>query len=70
MNTNRKVICLNNKHVFKNLLEAQNSVKLKSMSGLSQCCNGLANSAGTDSETGEPLKWMYYEDYIKKMEEL
>lgn len=70
MNTNRKVICLNNKHVFKNLLEAQNSVKLKSMSGLSQCCNGLANSAGTDSETGEPLKWIYYEDYIKKMEEL
>ena len=67
MNINKKVICLNNKQIFNNLLEAQNFVKLKSMSGLSQCCSGLVKSAGKDPTTGESLRWMYYEDYLNSI---
>ena len=64
----RKVICLNNNKIFKSLAEASKFYNIPYGSYLSQCCNGKKESAGIDPETGEKLKWMYYEDYLEKFE--
>ena len=43
---------------------------LKSSSHIVQVCKGNRKHSGKHPETGEPLKWMYYEDYINQQEML
>lgn len=59
----RKVICLNNKKVFECITEAQKWAL--NSSKISDCCQGKRKTAGRHPITGESLKWMYYEDYLK-----
>lgn len=62
----KKVICLNNKLVFSTLSEASLYAGLKNpnkTSAISSSCKGKRKSAGKHPETGEPLKWMYYDEY-------
>lgn len=60
----KKVICLETHEVF-------DSVKLAvewchgQSSDISKCCNGKAKSAGKHPITGEKLRWMYYDEYLK-----
>lgn len=59
-----KIICLNNKKVFESLKEGREWCV--GGSKISEVCKGKRKSAGKHPETGEPLKWMYYEDYINQ----
>ena len=61
----RKIICLNNNKVFKSIKEAQQYYNIKSHGNISLCCNNKRNYCGKDPITGEKLKWMYYEEYLK-----
>lgn len=59
----KKVVCINTLEVFDTITQASNHYNAKD---ISRCCLGKKKSAGKLPETKEPLKWMYYEDYIKK----
>ena len=61
----KKIICLNTKQIFNCIKDA--SLIYGAYSGISKCCKGKAKTAGKIN--GEPLKWMYYEDYLKLNEE-
>ena len=63
----KKVICLNNKKIFKNISEATAYYNLKSKSSISSCCRGVNQTAGKDKASGEKLKWMYYKDYLESI---
>ena len=58
----KKIICLNTKEIFINFTEVFKKYNIY-ISGISQCCNKKAESAGKHPETGECLKWMYLQDY-------
>ena len=60
------VICLNNYKIFNSATDAGKYVN-RSNSNIIACINGKSNYCGIDPETGEPLKWMYYEDYLKEV---
>lgn len=64
----RKVICLNDKKIFECISKAQQWAL--NASKISSCCRGERDLAGKHPMTGEPLKWMYYEDYLKIQGEL
>lgn len=61
----RKVICLNNKEIFNKISDAKTWCGNTTTSNISRCCNGKRNTAGKHPVTGEKLKWMYYEEYLK-----
>ena len=61
----RKVTCLNNGQIFNSIIEATKFYGFKSQSAISGCCNKRSKSAGKDKITGEKLRWMYYDDYLK-----
>lgn len=58
------VICLNTKEVFNSATEASVFYGV-SNGGIISCCKGKTKSRGKHPITGEKLKWMYYEDYLK-----
>lgn len=59
----KQLICLNTLEVF-DTSSASNWCGV-SKSSLSACCRGESKTSGKNPITGERLKWMYYEDYIK-----
>lgn len=61
----RKVICLTNNKVFKNIEEASNYIG-ESPDLLKRKCRGYSmnNYCGFDKEIGQPLFWMYYDKYL------
>lgn len=61
-NLPRKVICMNNLKVFNSIKEAELFYGIKNIGG---CCKGKNSYAGKFN--GEPLKWKYYEDYLKEV---
>lgn len=63
----QKVICLNNYKIFDCISEAAKFYN-SYVSNISGCCMGKTHNktAGKHPETGEPLRWMYYEDYIEQ----
>lgn len=63
----KSVICLNTKKVYISVSEAGRSNNL-SGSTITNACNGKSKHAGKDKNTGEWLRWMYYEDYLKSKE--
>lgn len=62
----KKIICLNNNEIFDSIALAQRKYNIAGTSTISKCCSGKRNSCGKHPETGEPLRWMYYDEYIKK----
>lgn len=64
-NPNSKaVICLNNNTVYHSATEVHNYLGVNH-SKLCMCCRGERNSCGKD-ESGNPLRWKYYKDYLKE----
>jgi len=57
----KKVICLNTGEVFDSQTEASLKYNIKSC-GISSCCAKRLNSSG--KYLGEPLFWMYYDEYL------
>jgi hypothetical protein len=64
-----KIICLNNNKVFNSVVEASTYCKLKSSTHIVQCCKGNRKTSGKNPVTGESLKWMYYNEYLKQNKE-
>jgi superfamily II DNA or RNA helicase len=66
INFNRKrIICLNTKDIFGSIKQASIWCNLSSYGSITQYLSGKLKSAGKHPETGEPLQWMYLEDYEK-----
>mgnify|MGYP002769088071 FL=1 len=57
----KQVICLTTNEVFEYINQAQEVYKTKN---ISNCCKGKRKHSGKLPD-GTPLKWMYYEDYLK-----
>ena len=64
----KKVICLTTGEVFNSLTDASRYYKIDN-SSLSKCCKNKILSTGTHPETNKPLRWMYYNVYILKLNE-
>lgn len=60
----KKVICLNNNKIFNSLSAIYEKYKIFA-GNICKCCKGQRNFAGIDPMTGQKLKWMYYNDYLK-----
>ena len=60
----KKVICLTTKEVFETSKYGADTYGLENTNVI-KCCRGKRVSTGKHPETGEKLKWMYYEDYLK-----
>lgn len=59
-----KVICLNDNKIFDSI----QSAKIWCGNGgdnISSCCSGKRKTAGKHPVTKEPLRWIYYKDYLK-----
>ena len=64
----RKVICTTTGIKFNRVVDGGIKYGLKSPIGISLVCKGKQNYAGKLSD-GTPLKWMYYEDFLKLPQE-
>lgn len=60
-----KIICLSTMKIFQTISEASEEYSLKSISHIAVACKGIYHSCGKHPLTGEKLRWMYYDDYIK-----
>ncbi len=63
----KKIICITTNEIFNSITDAQNKYNIKN---ISSACLGKYAYSGKHPETGEPLRWMYYENYIKQQEEI
>lgn len=69
LHKNRKeVICLNTLQVYKTITEAGRAIG-RAQQNIKSHILGKTNSCGIDEVTGEPLKWMYKDDYDKHIKE-
>jgi ribosomal protein S27E len=57
------IICLNTNEVFQCITKAAQYYNIN-RNHIGTCCNNGRKSAGKHPETGEKLRWMYYEDYL------
>ena len=64
-----KVVCLNINVVFDKLKDASDWCGIKATTGIINCCTGKYHTSGKHPQTAEPLRWMYYKDYIEKFDE-
>lgn len=62
------VVCLNTLQIFESTRKACDWCGLKQVRSIQLCCTNNANYAGKHPITGEKLRWMYYENYIKENE--
>lgn len=62
-NMPKKVICLNTCIIYDSLADAAKDMGVF-VSGISSCCSGRQKSCGKD-ENGNPLHWMFYDEYLK-----
>ena len=60
----RPVICLNTKEIFDNGRVAGKKFGIY-VGTINANCKGRANSAGKNPDTGENLKWMFYDEYLE-----
>jgi len=59
-----KVVCLTTREIFNTMMDA--SVKYNVPYGsISSCCRKASFSTGVDLITGQPLVWMYYDEYLE-----
>ena len=64
----KAIICLNTGEVFGASTEASEWCH-GSSSGIRKVCNGKQEYSGRHPETGEKLKWMHYDEYLKSIKE-
>lgn len=64
-NQKKKVICTTTNQVFDGLTDAIKYFNMCKGARIDAVCRGTRKSAGKHPETNEPLKWMYYDDYLK-----
>jgi len=57
----RQVICLNTLEIYESTLYIKKYLGID----VQKVCSNKRKSAGKHPETGEPLKWMYYDEYVK-----
>lgn len=63
----KKIVNLNERIVFRQVAQAANYYRVPSLSSnLPKHTRGERKYCGQHPTTGEPLKWMYYEDYVEK----
>lgn len=60
----KRVICMNTLEVFENATIAGEWCGVQ-RSGICSCISGRHNTNGYHPETGEPLRWMKYRDYLE-----
>ena len=60
----KKVVCMNTMKVYVSALAASKTNNINH-SKLCMCCRGERKSGGKD-KNGTPLRWEYYEDYLKE----
>ena len=68
-NAKRKVVCLNTRQVFDGIVDAIEYFNLCKGAKIEAVCRGKRATTGKHPETNEPLRWLYYEDYLKLQEE-
>ena len=61
----KKVVCLNTGKIYNDITSAKAAYPTEDLTMISECCKYKKNFCGRD-ENGEPLVWMYYNDYIEK----
>lgn len=59
-----KIICITTGKQFDAISDGARYYNIKHSGHISDCCKGKRNFCGK-LEDGTPLKWMYYEDYLK-----
>lgn len=66
----KQIICIENKIIFESISKGSKWCGLKTSTPITMCVTGKYKSAGKHPETGEPLHWMYYDEYVKLYGEL
>lgn len=61
----KQVICLNDFSIYDNSKEAARKFQIKGHSNILDCCKNKIEYAGKHPISGEPLKWMYYDEYLE-----
>lgn len=64
----KKVICLTTNKVFNTIVDGGREYNMNSPKNIGATCQGKTKSAGKLLD-GTPLKWMYYEDFLKLSQE-
>ena len=62
-----KVICITTGDIYESSREAERNTSAYH-NDIIKCCKGKRNLSGK-SEEGEPLKWMFYDEYLKLIKE-
>lgn len=65
----KRVVCLNTMEIFESIYIAGEKYCIAAPV-ISQVCKGKRKSLGKHPKTGEPLIWMYLEDYENKYEKM
>ena len=65
--TRRKIVCVNTGKAYDEINHAKRDYNNINCSEITACCRGKQKSAGKLPD-GTPLQWMYYEEYLEKIE--
>lgn len=65
-NKGKKIICLTTNEIFDSIADACDKYNIK-QSSMSNCCRNKTKSSGRHPITGEKLRWIYYNEYIKEI---
>lgn len=68
-NRAKAIFCINTGIKFDTIAEAREWAELKSNDGLIKVCKGQRNYAGKHPITKEPLRWVYYDEYMQKVQQ-
>lgn len=60
------IVCTDTNQIFNSFKDAGVWCGLKNREPIKKCCEGLKETAGKHPDTGKPLHWKFYTDYIKK----
>ena len=66
-NNGTKVICITTGYVYESMSEAEKQTGVAYQS-ISQCCRGVKGHKSAGKLNGEKLVWMFYDDYLKQIE--
>lgn len=66
---NKPIVCLNNRYLYKTAKDCAEFAGMKRGDTITDCANGLCEYSGVHKQTGQFLRWMYYEDYTKLSEQ-
>lgn len=61
------IYCVTTNQKFDGACDAVDFFGLCKGTKIQDVCKGRRKFAGRHPQTGEPLVWMYYEDYLKKI---